>query len=208
MRCAADFFSQSAVDSWWLQELFNNGNATFESVENSIDAITTAVTNKIRTFGSDWDGSQALATGTSTRTTICTQVRKDHTRDYIHSNDYRQVDWPWLIFPAVLLALTLFLLMIIVLRTMLGHGDVPIWKSSLLPLIFASKGSFMARSGDLGDIDDAAEDTLVKLERTGDKWEFAQPDGATSSGYDVNNQVRHEARHHHDWPGPSTSAFL
>lgn len=87
VRCAADFFSQSAVDSWWLQELFNNGNATFESVENSIDAITTAITNKIRTFGSDWDGSQALATGTSTRTTICTQVRKDRARDYVLSNE-------------------------------------------------------------------------------------------------------------------------
>lgn len=66
----------------------------------------------------------------------------------------------------------------------------------------------MARSGDLGDIDDAAEDTIVKLGRIGDKWEFARPDGATSSGFDVYHPVRQEHRHHHDWPGPSTSAFL
>lgn len=75
VRCATDFFAQTATaDSWWLQELFNNGNATFESVDSSIDAIATAVTNKIRTFGSNWDGSQDFATGFSTRTTICTQV--------------------------------------------------------------------------------------------------------------------------------------
>lgn len=91
---------------------------------------------------------------------------------------------------------------------MFGHRDIPIWKSSLLPLIFASKGSsFIAKSGDLRDIVDAADDTLVKLERTGDGWEFARPDGATSSGFDVNDPVGHE-HHHHDWPGPSSSAFL
>jgi hypothetical protein len=119
-----------------------------------------------------------------------------------------QVDWLWLIFPAVLLALTLFLLVIIALRTMLGHGNVPMWKSSILPLMFANAGSFHARSGDLGDIDDTAEQTFVKLQQKGDNWEFTRPDGAMSSGSDANDPVRHERRNHHDWPGPSTSAFL
>ncbi|QDS74890.1 hypothetical protein FKW77_003680 [Venturia effusa] len=178
-------------DSWWLQELFNSGNATFGSVESSIDAIATAVTNKVRMSRSNWDGSQAFATGLSTRTTICTQV-----------------DWPWLIFPAILLALTLFLLFTIVLRTMFEHGDVPIWKSSLLPLIFASKGSFMTRSGELQDIDNAADDTIVKLERKGDNWEFAESEGRSSSGFDFDDLVRHEHYHQHDEPGPSTRAFL
>ncbi|TID14532.1 hypothetical protein E2P81_ATG08484 [Venturia nashicola] len=194
VRCATDFFSQTATaDSWWLQELFNNGNATFGSVETSVDAIASAVTNKIRTFGSNWDGSQGFATGSSTRTTICTQV-----------------DWPWLIFPAILLALTLFLLIIIALRTIFGHGDVPIWKSSLLPLIFASKEPFTAKSGDLRDIDDAADDTLVELKRKGDEWQFTRPDGATSSGFDADNSGMHahHHHHHHDWPGPSSNAFL
>jgi hypothetical protein len=107
-----------------------------------------------------------------------------------------------------LLALTLFLLIIIALRTIFGHENLPMWKSSILPLIFANAGSFQARSGDLGDIDDAAEQTIVKLQQKGDNWEFARPDGAVSSGFDANDPARHEHHHRLDWPGPSTSAFL
>ncbi|KAE9961664.1 hypothetical protein BLS_001549, partial [Venturia inaequalis] len=196
-----DFFSQTATaDPWWLQELFNYGNATFGSVETSVDAIATAVTNKIRTFGSNWDGSQGFATGSSTRTAICTQV-----------------NWPWLAFPAILLALTLSLIIAIALRTMLGHDDSPIWKSSPLPLIFASKGPFPVKSGgELEDLDDAAAETMVKLEHIGDDWQFAQTNGATSSGFEADNSdtaseipsERHVHHHHHDWRGPSTSTFL
>ena len=74
--------------------------------------------------------------------------------------------------------------------------------------MFANAGSFQARSGHLGDIDDAAEQTVVKLQQKGDSWEFTRPDGATSSGFDADDVIRHEHRHRHDWPGPSTSAFL
>jgi hypothetical protein len=52
-----------------------------------------------------------------------------------------QVDWLWVIFPAVLLALTLLFLIFIALRTLFGHGNVPMWKSSILPLMFANTGS-------------------------------------------------------------------
>jgi hypothetical protein len=49
IRCSIDSSLQSATaDAWWLQELFNGGNATFGSMERSVDAITTAITNKVR----------------------------------------------------------------------------------------------------------------------------------------------------------------
>jgi hypothetical protein len=88
---------------------------------------------------------------------------------------------------------------------------MPIWKSSILPLLFSSnKSVFHAASGDRADLDDAADRTIVNLQRSGNGWEFVKEGGAVSSGYDLDNPIRHEHRASHpsDWPGPSSGAFI
>jgi hypothetical protein len=159
-----------SAELWWLSSLYNSGNATFQSIDAGIGAIVTAVTNRMRIVGKDSDGvSSAVILGDSWQTRVCTQL-----------------DWPWLLFPAALLLLTALLLVVINIKTLLGRHDIPIWKSSILPLMFSVPFSFRAKSGELKYIDEQAERMIVSLEREGNGWEFVGEslgeDGAIASG--------------------------
>lgn len=122
-----------------LEMLYSSGNASVASVDSYFASVARALTGRYRTtYGSavfnDSDGTglgavynsrepQALPLGTAEgvawRTTVCTVVH-----------------WEWLAFSAALVVLTAVLLAVTIVRNWRERHVRPVWKNSLLPLLF------------------------------------------------------------------------
>jgi hypothetical protein len=74
-----------SAERWWLQNLYNSGLASFESISNIMDNVAMAITDSAR--AQPFPGVSYVS-GTIWHTTICTEF-----------------NWPWLIFPAALIIL-------------------------------------------------------------------------------------------------------
>jgi len=119
---------------WWLK-IFRDNRRNVASKMAIFDAIAAAMTNQLRELGRSGDGvGPGLVYGMGYRTMACTQIER----------------W-WLVFPVVLVGLSVFLLGVVMLQTGLsvrvsgsgsgsgsGNGEriIPDWKSSTLPLLF------------------------------------------------------------------------
>ncbi|KAF3035961.1 hypothetical protein E8E12_006950 [Didymella heteroderae] len=157
-------------DTWWLRSLYNNGNATFKTIDANMEAIAVAMSNELRRTGSAWDGTASFVQGNVSRATVCTHF-----------------DWKWLSFPLALLVLTTLMLVIVSVKTLFDKQQTPIWKSSALPLLFTGNGIGMMGAQD--KVDREADGTVVSLKKREDGgWEFVnqgfQSEGATTSGHD------------------------
>ncbi|KAM0488414.1 hypothetical protein ACHAP7_001408 [Fusarium lateritium] len=104
-------------DKWWLLPLYNS---TFESLDNAFGHFTTAMTNNFRmqvNTGGFSDKPDRVI-GTVTEMAICTTF-----------------DWRWVLLPAGLMAVTMVLLICAVVQSY-KNSTVPVWKTSILPLLF------------------------------------------------------------------------
>jgi hypothetical protein len=115
-------------DNWWLPSLYHSGNATLESISAVFDKVGNAFTNYIRSSAVTGEGrfqyssytrQAEFAYSVSCRTGVCTKF-----------------DWKWLLFPAVLLFGTLTVFLYTVLISYNDPDRLPIWRSSLLPLLY------------------------------------------------------------------------
>lgn len=152
-------------DPWYIKGLAAQGNATFETLDANMQSVALAITSEIRNQGSDLDSFMwrspyaqppLYAQGTIIRTTVCTRF-----------------DWKWLAFPVVLLASTMLLLCITCGKMLLDRHKIPMWKSSILPLLFT--GNQIGRNVVTGDLDGILADTdkmIVSLSHGGKGWEF------------------------------------
>lgn len=111
-------------EKWWLSSLYNNKQASFDSVSTAFDQFSTAVTNKLRTTGtSNYSPSiKEAAHGIVNEMTVCTVFQ-----------------WQWLLMPTLLVAATAAVLIAIIIQN-LGDHRQPVWKSSLLPLLYYGFG--------------------------------------------------------------------
>ncbi|KAI0837824.1 hypothetical protein F5Y06DRAFT_297252 [Hypoxylon sp. FL0890] len=110
----------SCDEKWWLANLYNNKEASFDTLRTAFDQFATAVTNKMRTTGSsiyDLNAHEVVA-GAVIEMAVCTQFQ-----------------WQWLITPTVLVAAAAAVLVIIIVQNLRDHRQ-PVWKSSLLPLLY------------------------------------------------------------------------
>jgi hypothetical protein len=104
-------------DRWWLTPLYNS---SYEALDTAMDEFTTAITNNLRkqatmTLG---DSGSDKVTGTVNETSICTVF-----------------DWRWVLLPAGLMVVTIALLIHVVVQNY-ANKALPIWKTSVLPLLF------------------------------------------------------------------------
>lgn len=162
--------------AWWLSPLYNSLNATFETISDAMDQFAEVITNNFRTSGStNYDMFQKdEALGVVTRMTICTAF-----------------DWQWLLLPLSLGATTAILLISTVLKN-LREDRQPVWKSSLLPLIFygadvRSLSSDMEEPrpvADLDQLDEKASRMRVRFQN-GMGAGFVAVDGTGGSGEDI-----------------------
>ncbi|KAF6816369.1 hypothetical protein CSOJ01_02992 [Colletotrichum sojae] len=112
-----------SCDSWWIDALYKNGNATQESIKNAFDGLATAMTNYMRT--DTWRDTElrnkppAFVAGSATHTFICIRA-----------------EWQWLLYPGILPLLTAVLLAEACIRSHRDHEQQPVWKSAILPFLF------------------------------------------------------------------------
>ncbi|CEI69184.1 hypothetical protein FVEN_g4060 [Fusarium venenatum] len=102
---------------WWLAPLYNS---SYDALDTAMDDFTTAMTNNFRRqakIGLGVSGSDKVI-GTVNETTICTVF-----------------DWRWILLPAGLMAVTMALLIYVVVQSY-TNTTLPIWKTSVLPLLF------------------------------------------------------------------------
>ncbi|KAH9242399.1 hypothetical protein K456DRAFT_27838 [Colletotrichum gloeosporioides 23] len=111
-------------DKWWLEPLYNDGNATLETISASLDIMATIMTNYMRATSGEY------VNGSATSSFICIQA-----------------DWLWLTYPGVLMILTAYLLMDEIIRCCRDHSKNPAWKSAILPLLFYNVEPKLGRTG-------------------------------------------------------------
>ncbi|TLD32954.1 hypothetical protein PspLS_01161 [Pyricularia sp. CBS 133598] len=143
-----------ACDNWWLGQLYNDRNATKETVVKTMDAFTKSISDQFRVMGKwpDEEYNQEIlpnnSTGTAARTTICLTFA-----------------WEWLLLPAVLIGITMMLLAITIIKSH-RHADwQPIWKGSVLPLVMYGLGDASMRERDsVPDVDRHDQEPDVETE--------------------------------------------
>lgn len=106
--------------AWWLSPLFNSRQATFESISTAFNRFATIVTNRFRSTGSNNNNPSQTETakGIVVETAVCTVF-----------------NWEWLLLPILLVIVTVLLLGYMVAQS-LSMRSQPVWKTSILPLLF------------------------------------------------------------------------
>ncbi|KAI1081268.1 hypothetical protein F5B20DRAFT_537585 [Whalleya microplaca] len=108
------------MSAWWLDWLYQNGNTSLAGLEGSYDNLATAISNRMRTVGKAFNRvDPGVVPGTAHYSTVCTRF-----------------DWYWLILPAALIIMSICLLTAMVMESCHDRVKNPVWKSSLLPLLF------------------------------------------------------------------------
>lgn len=139
--------TNAASGGWWLQNLNNNGNATFDSINQNVRVIADALTDRLRLETFNASDARTFVQGTVMQSMVCTRMA-----------------WEWLILPAALLLLTTVFLIYTITWTYIERIDVPLWKSSVLPLIYGPSDDVRsAASGTVEVMHEEARTTDVQI---------------------------------------------
>ncbi|KAK7974379.1 hypothetical protein PG989_016227 [Apiospora arundinis] len=159
-------FTALSCESWWLNNIFNGGHATVESIDTLIGSGIKSYTNQLRAYGTDWDNNPLKASGTVMETTVCTQF-----------------NWVWLVYPLAMLIGTLILFMAICISSsgLFGGGvQETVWKSSVLPLLFYGlEAQYERDDPNLATADElrkTARGIKVDFSSRGGGWRLYAPD--------------------------------
>lgn len=120
-------------EGWTMAPLFGGGAATVDLLESLFENMTLAMSNRLRNTGAIIHDAKAYndllrgqnvtspgtINGTAWETMVCTHVQ-----------------WPWVAFPAALTAGTGVLLVSAIWKAVRDREHRPIWKASVLPLLF------------------------------------------------------------------------
>jgi hypothetical protein len=132
-----------------LQVLFKDGNMTFDSVNQRIEGLAKSMTSIFRTDGGYTNTSDPYlqySSGTLWVNTTCMYIR-----------------WPWITFPAAMIALTGLFLVLVAVE---NHGIETdrLWKSSFLAALFCEVEVDKTPDGKL-EMKSIARSTSVSLQR-------------------------------------------
>ncbi|WYZ42051.1 hypothetical protein EsH8_V_000946 [Colletotrichum jinshuiense] len=117
----------NCFDAWWLTPLWADNNATVASLAGAMDDFAWAVTNKFRMTGLGPDVMRGVDALRSRNAEVLGEVWAGTTCTYF--------DRDYIALPAILVALCAFLLGWIIIKNY-GDVDQPVWKGSVLPLLF------------------------------------------------------------------------
>ncbi|TDZ25473.1 hypothetical protein Cob_v001494 [Colletotrichum orbiculare MAFF 240422] len=118
----------NCYESWWLTPLWSDGNATVRSLSTAVDDFAWAVTNKLRMTGLGPDAHRGGDPDAHPlRPAVLGDVWASSTCAYFDSR--------YVALPVVLVALCALLLACIVAKNY-ADPDQPVWKGSVLPLLF------------------------------------------------------------------------
>lgn len=116
----------NTIDAWWLGGMYGDGKATFDTIAARWKEVAVALTDSWRQATINDYGLNVNTTinGTVWETTICTQF-----------------NWPWLLFPAILMVLSVVSLALMMVSRDSSGNPMPVWKSSILPLLYTQPAS-------------------------------------------------------------------
>ncbi|KAH0431117.1 hypothetical protein CcaCcLH18_07295 [Colletotrichum camelliae] len=166
------FWGLDPASAFWALALARNGNATLESISASFDGMTAGYTDFMRGNWEEIQNERFNVIGVASKTTVCIRA-----------------DWPWLVYPAVLLVSTTILLTVACVYSMREGGKRPVWKSTILPFLFYNLK--MDRDQDQDQADESGMDVpllqLKELETLADKTVARFSADATAPGFIVEN---------------------
>ncbi|KAF4635289.1 hypothetical protein G7Y89_g2805 [Cudoniella acicularis] len=167
-------------DRWWLTTLYNAGNASFESINSTIEGMADSFSRTMRTLGlnATWEHvldyaetddyarfkifDAGIINGTVWETTVCTRF-----------------NWYWILLPATLFTCTAFILIYTIISGVFDAQEQPVWKSSVYPLLFSGLG--VASSDEelemllsLKDMKARADKMTVKLSNEKGRWKLIE----------------------------------
>lgn len=154
-----DDYTGIACHNWWLNGIFNGGNASISSISAFMNRGFDSLSAQLRTLGTDWDGNPLNVSGTVYETDVCVKFRGE-----------------WLIYPLVMVAGTMLLLLFVVISSsgLLDFKKEAIWKSSVLPFPFYGLEDRHRKVdpglASQGQLLDAARDVRVRFNAGDDGW--------------------------------------
>ncbi|KAI8283419.1 hypothetical protein K4K60_002715 [Colletotrichum sp. SAR11_57] len=140
---------------WWLAPLYHNLTATFDSVSDSFEQLAAAITTQFRITGTSNEtfsltGYKEAVIGSVLGTTVCTRF-----------------DWQWVLLPITLVFATAILLTVAVAQSWIDPA-IPVWKTSILPILFYNKVDSSHNEGmptlDLDELQKVAVTTKAKFQ--------------------------------------------
>lgn len=165
--------TSGSADAFWLQSLYNGGNATFASISAAMESMVTAISDSFRlqgSYGSIYDaylGAPPIYGNPNLPTVVYGSVYQ--------IDVCVQINWGWLALPSVLLILTALLLFGTIVSGLHDRQMYPIWKSSILPLLYATPGTeLVTHSSSLAGLSKDAQIRAIQLIRDEDRWGFVQ----------------------------------
>ncbi|KAK1832975.1 hypothetical protein QBC39DRAFT_347306 [Podospora conica] len=145
---------------FWLNGFWADGATNLTYIEGAMERLATAATNKVRVDDHGRGGTlyrrgyTPLVNGTAYDAALCVRIR-----------------WLWLVLPWGLLGVGMALLVGVVVRGVREEAVQPVWKSSVLPLLYGN--GFMQDSPRLpyayrmDELEDMARKTKVVIESRG-----------------------------------------
>ncbi|KAK1847774.1 hypothetical protein CCHR01_09616 [Colletotrichum chrysophilum] len=140
---------------WWLAPLYHNLTATFDSVSDSFEKLAAAITTQFRITGTSNEtfsltGYKEAVIGSVLGTTVCTRF-----------------DWQWVLLPITLVFATAILLTVAAAQSWTDPA-IPVWKTSILPMLFYNKVDSSHNEGmptlGLDELQKVAETTKAKFQ--------------------------------------------
>jgi len=125
-RGRSAFVPMNCPDAYWLDMIYANDTATFQSITKHFENVAASVTNRMRSIGLNWAAQPGFANASSERA-FATGAVETLRVCYLFK-------WEWLLLPTALTFITFCLLTASVMRTWFKRS--PAWKSSALPLLF------------------------------------------------------------------------
>lgn len=158
---AGNYTSMVCSGTWWLNSIFNGGNASIASISEFMTRGFDSLSTQLRLIGTDWDGNPTNAPGTAYDTAVCVLFR-----------------WEWLLYPLALVigASVLLLLLLASNSGMAGSRKEVIWKSSVLPFLFYGlEDQFRDQTSELAqqkELKGAAKALRTKFSPGDNGWRF------------------------------------
>lgn len=145
-----DPWTGRATGDLWSINLWNNGSATLDSVQNAMRGLADSMTARWR-MGDSISNTVGPARGTVWENQTCVHV-----------------NWSWITLPAALLLLTTVFLLLTIIQTNVNKGLV--WKSSMLAVFFNGLSEETRNSlgtmVSLREMTAAADATTIQLRET------------------------------------------
>lgn len=148
----------NCFERWWYTPLFERGNATLDSVSNTFEKLSLAITARMRATGMNAYGTEpGRAVGTVTRSAVCIQV-----------------SWPWLTLHIFLVLWVALIFAMILYQSWSLREVQPIWKHSSLVPFFHKLRCEEQQDGEttgtrspveLSSMEDAAAELVVQLQQ-------------------------------------------